>query len=150
MKRLVFYFDPGCTDCARSFAELPEALVGVSHCVDYRPVPPLPAWLQADDGSAPGTRLARLAWACGPNRRVAEAVIQHAQSGQAAGDADLEGLAARLAPGSEPAGPAAMAALHAAIAAAQAAGVRGLPALCCNGHVFSGPDAVRKLRAALC
>lgn len=149
MKRLVFYFDPGCADCARSFAELPEALAGLSWCVDYRPIPPLPDAPQAHGDPARRTRLARLAWACGPNRRVADAVILYASSASATDDTEGAALAARLAPGGEPDGPAATAALQVAMAAAAADGVRELPALCSDGRVFSGPEAVRRLRDSL-
>lgn len=95
--------------------------------------------------------LLRLALACGPNRRVVEAIFRHAWvGGRDAVDPDrLAGLAADLAPAEDPAGAAVKQALHDHTRAAIDAGVFGVPTIECEGRLFWGLDALPMLRAAI-
>lgn len=96
--------------------------------------------------------LLRLAIACGPNRRVVEAIFRHVWVGGAdASDADrLAMLQARLAPPVDPASDAVKQALRAHTDAAMAAGVFGVPTVEFEGRLFWGLDALPMLRDALC
>lgn len=100
--------------------------------------------------------LLRLAQACGPNRRVMEALLHHVWHG--GGDANdparLAALQAELAPARDPAQADVMAELKAELKAATdaaiAAGVFGVPSFGLDdGRVFWGLDALPMLRAAL-
>lgn len=95
--------------------------------------------------------LQRLALACGPNRRVVEALFRHVwQGGADAGDATrLAALTAELAPPCDPAGEAVKAALRRNTEAAAAAGIFGVPSFECEGRHFWGLDALPMLRGAL-
>jgi 2-hydroxychromene-2-carboxylate isomerase len=95
--------------------------------------------------------LLRLALACGPNRRVMEAVLRHVWVG--GGDpndpARLATLTATLQPALDPAGPEVKAALRANTEAALAAGVFGVPSFTLDSRVFWGMDSLPMLRCAL-
>lgn len=95
--------------------------------------------------------LLRLALACGPNRRVVEALMRHAWVGGAeASDAErLAALAASLAPARDPASAEVKAELRAATDEALARGVFGVPTFELEGRLFWGLDALPMLRAAL-
>ena len=95
--------------------------------------------------------LLRLAIACGPNRRVCEAIFRHAWRGGAdAADAQrLAALQAELAPPRDPAAPEVKAELKAATDEAIAHGVFGVPSFELEGRVFWGLDALPMLAAAL-
>jgi 2-hydroxychromene-2-carboxylate isomerase len=95
--------------------------------------------------------LLRLALACGPNRRVAEAVLRHVWLGGAdAGDAQrLAALAQQLAPTQDPQSDAIKQALRGHTELAVAAGIFGVPAFTLQGRHFWGLDALPMLRAAL-
>lgn len=95
--------------------------------------------------------LLRLALACGPNRRIVEAVFRHAWIGGGdPGDATrLAALTARLAPGRDPAGDEVKAELRQLTEAAVAAGIFGVPTFTLDGRLFWGLDALPMLRAAL-
>ena len=116
MKRVTCWFDFISPFAHLAFERLPQALEGISHEVDYRPVlfgallqhhahkgpaeiEPKRAWtfrhvhwLAHRHGIAMDTPavhpfnplpLLRLAIACGPNRRIVEAIFRHAWRGGA-------------------------------------------------------------------
>ena len=93
----------------------------------------------------------RLALACGPNRRVVEAVMRHVWVGgaEATDAARLAALVARLAPPRDPASAEVKAELRAATDEAITRGVFGVPTFELDGRLFWGLDAVPMLRAAL-
>jgi 2-hydroxychromene-2-carboxylate isomerase len=96
--------------------------------------------------------LLRLAHACGPNRRVVEAIFDHVWCGGGADanePARLAELSARLAPECDPAGDEAKQALRAATDAAIAQGVFGVPSYLCEGRLLWGLDALPMLRGLL-
>ena len=118
------------------------------------------AWLAQQQGTpldAPTVHpfnplaLLRLAMACGPNRRVVEAVMRHVWVGGGdAGDADrLAALTQALAPPQDPNAAAVKTALRAATDQAIALGIFGVPAFALDGRLFWGIDALPMLRAAL-
>lgn len=117
-------------------------------------------WLAAQHGIAMDTPLRhpfnplpllRLALACGPNRRVMEAIFRHVWLGGAdALDPDrLAALQAALQPTLDPAGPEVKAALKAHTDDAIAQGVFGVPSFGLDGRVFWGLDALPMLAGAL-
>ena len=95
--------------------------------------------------------LLRLALACGPNRRVVEALMRHVWVGGGdAGDADrLAALTQALAPLRDPNAAEVKAELRAATDAAIARGIFGVPSFELDGRLFWGIDALPMLRAAL-
>lgn len=95
--------------------------------------------------------LLRLAQACGPNRRVVEALFRHVWiGGHDAQDATrLAELRTRLAPAADPDGEPVRQALREATDTAIAAGVFGVPSFVLDGRVFWGLDALEMLRDAL-
>jgi 2-hydroxychromene-2-carboxylate isomerase len=95
--------------------------------------------------------LLRLAVACGPNRRVVEAVMRHVWIGaaDAVDPARVAALARALAPPRDPASAGVKSELHAATAEAIARGVFGVPTFELDGYLFWGVDALPMLRAAL-
>ncbi len=95
--------------------------------------------------------LLRLAIACGPDRRVVEAILRHVWVGgaDAADPARLAELTARLAPARDPASADVKRELRAATDAAIAAGVFGVPSFELDGRLFWGLDALEMLRDAL-
>ena len=95
--------------------------------------------------------LLRLALACGPNRRVVEAVMRHAWvgGGDAGDPARIAALTQALAPARDPASAAVKDALHAATDEAIARDVFGVPTFEVDGRLFWGLDALPMLRAAL-
>ena len=117
-------------------------------------------WLAQQDGIALDTpavhpfnplALLRLALACGPNRRIVEAVFRHAWiGGHDANDAQrLAELATALAPRRDPAGEEVKAELRRLTEEAAQAGVFGVPTLTMEGRHFWGLDALPMLRDAL-
>lgn len=117
-------------------------------------------WLAAQQGTPLETPavhpfnplpLLRLALACGPNRRVAEAIFRHTWLGgaDATDPARLAALTAELAPPRDPAGGDVKAELRQATEAAAAAGVFGVPTIECEGRLFWGLDALPMLRDAM-
>jgi len=95
--------------------------------------------------------LLRLAWACGPNRRVCEAVLHHVwRGGASTADGDrLAALERQLAPERDPRGDAVKAALREATDAAIAAGIFGVPTIDVDGRRFWGLDGLEMLAASL-
>ena len=95
--------------------------------------------------------LLRLALACGPNRRVVEAVFHHVWHGGAdAADPDrLTALQAALAPALDPTAAEVKAALKANTDEAIARGVFGVPSFGLGERVFWGLDALPMLAGAL-
>lgn len=96
--------------------------------------------------------LQRLALACGPNRRVVEALLRHVWVGgdDANDPARLAALNAQLAPARDPASPEVKAELRAATDEAIARGVFGVPSFGLDdGRLFWGLDALPMLRDAL-
>ena len=95
--------------------------------------------------------LLRLALACGPNRRVVEAVFRHAWVGghDAHDPRRLAELTAQLAPPRDPAGDEVKAELRRLTDDAVAAGIFGVPTLTLDGRHFWGLDALPMLRDAL-
>jgi 2-hydroxychromene-2-carboxylate isomerase len=95
--------------------------------------------------------LQRLALACGPNRRVVEAIFRHVWVGgaDAADPARLAELTQGLAPARDPQGDDVKAELRQHTEAAAAAGIFGVPTLACEGRLFWGVDALPMLRDAL-
>jgi 2-hydroxychromene-2-carboxylate isomerase len=97
--------------------------------------------------------LLRLAVACGPNRRVVEALFHHVwRSGgaDAVDPARLAALQAALAPARDPGSAEVKAELRAHTEAAVARGVFGVPSFeLDDGRLFWGLDALEMLAAAL-
>jgi 2-hydroxychromene-2-carboxylate isomerase len=95
--------------------------------------------------------LLRLAVACGPNRRVVEALFRHVWvgGGDAADPDRLAALQADLAPPLDPSDPAVKAGLKAHTDEAIAHGVFGVPSFELDGRVFWGLDALPMLADAL-
>jgi 2-hydroxychromene-2-carboxylate isomerase len=95
--------------------------------------------------------LLRLALACGPNRRVVEAIFRHAWVGgaDAVDPVRVAALASELAPTRDPNGADVKAELRSATEAAAAAGLFGVPTIECDGRLFWGLDALPMLRDAL-
>lgn len=95
--------------------------------------------------------LLRLAVACGPKRRVVEALFRHVWLGGAdAVDPErLAALQAELAPARDPASAEVKAELRAHTDAAIAQGVFGVPSFQCEGRLFWGLDALPMLADAL-
>lgn len=95
--------------------------------------------------------LLRLALACGPNRRVVEAVFRHAWVG--GGDPNeprrLAALRSILAPARDPEGDDVKRELRTLTDAAADAGVFGVPTFEFDGRLFWGLDALPMLRDAL-
>ena len=117
-------------------------------------------WLAAQQGTPLDTPavhpfnplpLLRLALACGPNRRVVEALFRHAWVGgaDAVDPARVAALTAALAPQRDPNGTEVKAELRQATEAAAAAGIFGVPTFECEGRLFWGLDALPMLRDAL-
>jgi len=117
-------------------------------------------WLAAQQGTPLETPavhpfnplpLLRLAQACGPNRRVVEAVFRHAWVGGADAVDPLRvgALTSALAPQREPNGTEVKAELRKSTDSAVAAGVFGVPTVECEGRLFWGLDALPMLRDAL-
>jgi len=95
--------------------------------------------------------LLRLALACGPNRRVVEAVFRHAWvgGGDPHDEQRLAQLTTSLAPARGPAGDEVKAELRCLTEAAAAAGLFGVPTFTLEGRHFWGLDALPMLRDAL-
>lgn len=190
MHRIDFHFDVLSPYAWLAFAALPEALAGISHHVVYQPllfagvlahwgqkgpaeIEPKRAWTyrqvlwQAQQQGVslqlprphPFNPLAlqRLALACAPasgcpNRRVVEALFRHVWCRDGADVNDPAALAAlheALAPQRAPDSAEVKAELRARTEAAVAAGVFGVPTLVCEGRTFFGADALPMLRDAL-
>lgn len=185
MKTVVFHFDVISPFAWLAFERLPQALEGIHHAVDYRPVvfgamlkqhahkgpaeiePKRQwtfrhvAWLAHQQGTTLQTPeqhpfnplpLLRLAVACGPNRRVVEALFRHvwcSGGADATDPARLAALRAELAPARDPDGADVKAELRAHTEAALAAGVFGVPSFEVDGRVFWGLDALPMLAGAL-
>ena len=95
--------------------------------------------------------LLRLALACGPNRRVVEALMRHVWvgGGDAADAVRIAALTQRLAPARDPASAEVKAELRSATKQAIQRGVFGVPSFELDGRLFWGADALPMLRAAL-
>ena len=95
--------------------------------------------------------LLRLAIACGPNRRVVDALMCHVWigGGDAADASRIEALTQTLAPARDPASTAVKAELRAATDEAIARGIFGVPTFALDGRLFWGIDALPMLRVAL-
>jgi len=95
--------------------------------------------------------LLRLAVACGPNRRVVEAVMRHVWIGgaDAVDVARVAALTQVLAPTHDPTSVDVKNGLRAATDEAIARGVFGVPTFELDGRLFWGVDALPMLRAAL-
>ena len=95
--------------------------------------------------------LLRLALACGPNRRVVEALFRHVWVGGAdpTDPARLAELATQLAPPRDAAAAEVKAELRQSTDAAIAVGVFGVPTFELDGRLFWGVDALDMLREAL-
>jgi 2-hydroxychromene-2-carboxylate isomerase len=95
--------------------------------------------------------LLRLALACGPNRRIVEAVFRHAWvGGHDPNDVQrLAELANRLTPRHDPAGEAVKAGLRRLTDEAVQAGIFGVPTFVLGDRHFWGLDALPMLRDAL-
>jgi 2-hydroxychromene-2-carboxylate isomerase len=184
MHQIDFWFDPISPYAYLAFEQLPEALVGHSYHVNYRPVlfagllghwgqkgpaeiAPKRAWTYRDvlwQAQRAGLPMAlpaqhpfnplpllRLALACGPNRRVGEAVLRHVWRGgaDAVDPHRLQALTAQLAPQREPQSDAVKAELKQATADAAAMGVFGVPTFRHDGRLYWGVSALPMLAAAL-
>jgi 2-hydroxychromene-2-carboxylate isomerase len=95
--------------------------------------------------------LLRLALACGPNRRVVEAIFRHVWvgGGDASDPARLAELTSHLAPARDPADDAVKRELRRTTNAAVAAGLFGVPTIALEGRLFWGLDALEMVRDAL-
>jgi 2-hydroxychromene-2-carboxylate isomerase len=117
-------------------------------------------WLAAQHGIALDTpiqhpfnplALQRLAVACGPNRRVVEALFHHVwRGGGDPNDAQrLADLTSQLAPARDPNSSEVKTELRAHTDAALAAGLFGVPTIELEGRLFWGLDALPMVRDAL-
>jgi 2-hydroxychromene-2-carboxylate isomerase len=156
MKTIHFHFDPISPFAYLAFEHLPQALEGCSYAVEYKPV--LLAQHHGIAMQVPAAHpfnplpLLRLAVACGPNRRVVEALFHHVWRGGGADPSDpqrLAALKASLAPARDPDGDEVKQALRAHTDAAIAAGIFGVPTFELDGRLFWGLDALPMLRDAL-
>ena len=95
--------------------------------------------------------LLRLAHACGPNRRVVEALFRHVWTGgeDATDPARVAAISAALQPALSPDGAEVKNALRQTTDDAIAAGVFGVPSFALEGRLFWGLDALPMLRDAL-
>ena len=95
--------------------------------------------------------LLRLAVACGPNRRVVQALFHHVwrSGGDASDPQRLAELTARLAPTRNPDADDVKQELRALTDAAIAAGLFGVPSFELDGRIFWGLDALPMLREAV-
>ena len=95
--------------------------------------------------------LLRLALACGPNRRVVEALMRHVwTTGEDAADpARLAALTEALSPTRDPSSAEVKAELRASTDEAIALGLFGVPTFGLEGRLFWGLDALTMLRAAV-
>jgi len=95
--------------------------------------------------------LLRLALACGPNRRIVEALMRHVWVGgaDAVDPARLASLTQALAPARDPASAPVKNELRAATDQAIARGIFGVPTFELDGRLFWGIDALPMLRDAL-
>ena len=95
--------------------------------------------------------LLRLALACGPNRRIVEALMRHVWVGgaDAVDPARLAALTQALAPARDPASDPVKNELRAATDQAMARGIFGVPDVELDGRLFWGIDALPMLRDAL-
>jgi 2-hydroxychromene-2-carboxylate isomerase len=96
--------------------------------------------------------LLRLAAACGPNRRVVEALFRHVWQGAGADANDparLAQLTEQMRPELNPSGAEVKASLRRQTELALARGVFGVPSFECDGRLFWGVDALPMLRAYL-
>ena len=95
--------------------------------------------------------LLRLAIACGPNRRIIEAVMRHTWigGGDAADAARIAALTKTLAPARDPGSAEVKNELRRNTDEAIARGVFGVPAFEVDGRVYWGLDALPMLRAAV-
>ena len=95
--------------------------------------------------------LLRLALACGPNRRVVEALMRHVWTGgEDATDATRQSaLTAALSPSRDPASAEVKAELRANTDDAIALGIFGVPTFVLEGRLYWGLDALPMLRAAV-
>ena len=95
--------------------------------------------------------LLRLAIACGPNRRVVEALMQHVwhSADDAVDTSRLAELTTQLAPTRDPASVEVKAELRAATEDGIARGIFGVPTFGLDGRLFWGLDALPMLRAAV-
>lgn len=118
------------------------------------------AWLARQQGLAlqmPASHpfnplpLLRLALACGPNRRVVDALMKHVWvgGGEVADPTRLAALTSTLAPSRDPGSAAVKQELHATTDTAIAHGVFGVPTFELDGQIFWGLDALPMLRAAV-
>ena len=95
--------------------------------------------------------LLRLALACGPNRRVVEALMRHVWIGgaDAADPARVAALTQSLTPARDPNSVVVKSELRAATDDAIVRGLFGVPSFEVDGRLFWGLDALPMLRAAL-
>jgi 2-hydroxychromene-2-carboxylate isomerase len=95
--------------------------------------------------------LLRLTLACGPNRQVVQAVMNHVWlgGGDASDPTRLAALTAQLAPAQDPNGDAVKQQLRSNTQAAINAGLFGVPAFELDGRLFWGLDALPMLREAV-
>ena len=95
--------------------------------------------------------LLRLAWACGPNRRVVGSIFRHVWQGgaNATDPSRLAALQTELAPRRDPADAEVKAQLKSQTDDAIARGVFGVPSFELDGRVFWGLDALDMLADAL-
>ena len=95
--------------------------------------------------------LLRLALACGPNRRVVEALMRHVwTTGEDAADpVRLAALTEALSPTRDPSSAEVKAELRASTDEAIALGLFGVPTFGLEGRLFWGLDALTMLRAAV-
>ena len=96
--------------------------------------------------------LLRLAVACGPNRRVVEAIFRYvwcSGGASAVNPARLADLTKSLAPARDPGADDVKRELREGTEAAIALGLFGVPSYLCEGRLFWGLDALPMLRAAV-
>lgn len=147
MKSIVFYLDFKSAEASLAFERLPDALRGLSYSISFKPV-----WFGDLRNPLVSLNLLHLAVACDaagtPNRFVCETIFLHVRTlGQAALEpTHLAALSAQLAPVRDVTSARVKQQLKAHTDETIARGVLTVPALVVDGKVFSGLDALSRLR----
>jgi 2-hydroxychromene-2-carboxylate isomerase len=147
MKSIVFYLDFMSTEASLAFERLPDALRGLSYSISFKPV-----WFGDLRNPLGSLDLLHLAVACDaagtPNRYACETIFLHVRTcGQAASEpGHLAALSAQLAPMQDVTSARVKQQLKAHTDEAIAGGVLAVPSFVADGKIFSGPDALFRLR----
>jgi 2-hydroxychromene-2-carboxylate isomerase len=147
MKSIVFYLDFKSAEASLAFQRLPDVLRGLSYSISFKPV-----WFGDLRNPLGSLNLLHLAVACDavgtPNRFVCETIFLHVRTlGPAALEpTHLAALSAQLAPVQDVTSARVRQQLKAHTDEAIARGVLTVPSWVVDGKVFSGLDALSRLR----